>query len=113
MVIRLILPRRSPTRSWNQRLRALAGWCRNHSHASWIMVLRKRALPDFEMPCSSVRRSLCIGSMVRPPTPTEEDERRLTREREILVTERTRHVNRTKSLLATQGVFGFEPMHKD
>ena len=51
--------------------------------------------------------------MVRPPTPTEEDERRLTREREILVTERTRHVNRTKSLLATQGVFGFEPMHKD
>jgi transposase len=54
-----------------------------------------------------------ICSMVRPPTPTEEDERRLTREREILVTERTRHVNRTKSLLATQGVFGFEPMHKD
>ena len=56
-------------------------------------------------------RQIC--SMVRPPTPTEEDERRLTREREILVTERTRHVNRTKSLLATQGVFGFEPMHKD
>lgn len=54
-----------------------------------------------------------ICSMVRPPSPTQEDERRLTREREILVTERTRHVNRTKSLLATQGVFGFEPMHKD
>jgi transposase len=54
-----------------------------------------------------------ICSMVRPPSPTEEDERRLTREREILVTERTRHVNRTKSLLATQGVFGFEPTHKD
>jgi transposase len=54
-----------------------------------------------------------ICSMVRPPNPTEEDERRLTREREILVIERTRHVNRTKSLLATQGVFGFEPMHKD
>ena len=54
-----------------------------------------------------------ICSMVRPPSPTEEDERRLTREREILVAERTRHVNRTKSLLATQGVFGFEPMHKD
>lgn len=54
-----------------------------------------------------------ICSMVRPPSPVEEDERRLTRERDILVTERTRHVNRTKSLLATQGVFGFEPMHKD
>ena len=54
-----------------------------------------------------------ICSMVRPPSPMEEDERRLTREREILISERTRHVNRTKSLLATQGVFDFEPIHKD
>jgi len=51
-------------------------------------------------------------SMVRPPSPAEEDERRLTREREALVIERTRHVNRIKGLLATQGVFGFEPMRK-
>jgi transposase len=51
--------------------------------------------------------------MVRPPSPEEEDERRLTRERETLVTERVRHVNRLKGLLATQGVFDFEPMHKD
>jgi transposase len=36
----------------------------------------------------------------------------LTREREALVIERTRHVNRIKGLLATQGVFGFEPMRK-
>lgn len=54
-----------------------------------------------------------ICSMVRPPSPEEEDERRLTRERETLVTERVRHVNRLKGLLATQGVFDFEPMHKD
>lgn len=53
-----------------------------------------------------------VCSMVRPPSPTEEDERRLTREREALVIERTRHVNRIKGLLATQGVFGFEPMRK-
>lgn len=51
--------------------------------------------------------------MVRPPTSIEEDERRVTRERATLVTERTRHVNRIKGLLATQGVFGFEPIHKD
>lgn len=51
-------------------------------------------------------------SMVPPPSPAEEDERRLTREREALVIERTRHVNRIKGLLATQGVFGFEPMRK-
>lgn len=54
-----------------------------------------------------------ICSMVRPPSPADEDERRLTRERRTLVTERTRHVNRIKGLLATQGVFWFEPLHKD
>jgi transposase len=54
-----------------------------------------------------------ICSMVRPPSPQQEDERRLTREREILVTERTRHVNRIKGLLATQGISSFEPIHKN
>jgi transposase len=54
-----------------------------------------------------------VCSMVRPPSPAEEDERRLTREREALVIERTRHVNRIKGLLATQGVFVFEPIRKD
>jgi transposase len=33
----------------------------------------------------------------------------LTREREALLAERIRHANRIKGLLATQGVFGFEP----
>jgi transposase len=54
-----------------------------------------------------------VCSMVRPPSPTEEDERRLTRERGTLVIERVRHVNRIKGLLSTQGVSSFEPMHKD
>jgi transposase len=54
-----------------------------------------------------------ICSMVRPPSPTEEDERRLTRERGTLVTERVRHVNRIKGLLATQGVSDFEPIRAD
>jgi transposase len=54
-----------------------------------------------------------ICSMVRPPSPTEEDERRLTRERGTLVTERVRHVNRIKGLLATQGVSNFEPIRAD
>ena len=54
-----------------------------------------------------------ICSMVRPPSPTEEDERRLTRERGTLVTERVRHVNRIKGLLATQGVLNFEPIRTD
>jgi len=54
-----------------------------------------------------------ICSMVRPPSPAEEDERRLTRERATLVTERVRHVNRIKGLLATQGVLSFEPIRQD
>jgi transposase len=54
-----------------------------------------------------------ICSMVRPPSPAEEDKRRLTRERGTLVTERVRHVNRIKGLLTTQGVLSFEPIHKD
>jgi len=54
-----------------------------------------------------------VCAMVRPPSPAEEDERRLTRERGTLVTERVRHVNRIKGLLATQGVFDFEPIHKN
>ena len=54
-----------------------------------------------------------ICSMVRPPSSTEEDERRLTRERGTLVTERVRHVNRIKGLLATQGVSNFEPIRMD
>ena len=56
-----------------------------------------------------VRGERQVCSMVRPPTPEAEDARRLTREREALLAERIRHTNRIKGLLATQGVFGFEP----
>ena len=35
-----------------------------------------------------------VCSMVRPPSPEEEDRHRLCREREALVTERIRHTNR-------------------
>ena len=52
-------------------------------------------------------RQVC--AMVRPPTREAEDARRLNREREALLAERIRHANRIKGLLATQGVFGFEP----
>jgi transposase len=50
-----------------------------------------------------------VCAMVRPPSREAEDARRLTREREALLAERVRHTNRIKGLLATQGVFGFEP----
>ena len=45
-----------------------------------------------------------VCSMVRVPTPEEEDRKRRTRERDRLVTERTGHTNRIKSLLHGQGI---------
>src|SRR3954462_13589053 len=49
-----------------------------------------------------------VCSMVRPPSPEEEDRRRLCREREALVTERIRHTNRI--MLAGQGILDFDPL---
>jgi transposase len=51
-----------------------------------------------------------VCSVVRVPTPEAEDARRLTREREALLKERIRHVNRIKSLCALQGIYDFEPL---
>ena len=52
-------------------------------------------------------RSAC--SMLVPPSPEQEDARRLSREREELKREHTRMTNRIGGLLANQGVVGFDP----
>src|SRR3954451_7355386 len=54
-----------------------------------------------------------VCSMARAPTPQEEDRRRVSRERRILVGERVRHINRIRGLLFAQGIFGYEPLRKD
>jgi transposase len=54
-----------------------------------------------------------VCSMVVPPSPEEEDRRRVSRERRTLIKERIEHVNGIKGLLASQGIFGCEPMRKD
>jgi transposase len=54
-----------------------------------------------------------VCAMVRPPTPDEEDRRRLCRERKTLVCERIVHVNRIKGLLFAQGVPDYEPCRRD
>lgn len=51
--------------------------------------------------------------MVGSPSPAEEDRRRISRERRTLIKERIEHLSRIKGLLASQGIFGCEPMHKD
>src|SRR5271157_5762836 len=54
-----------------------------------------------------------VCSMVRPPTPEEEDRRRLTRERAILLKERIQHTNRIRGLLFGQGVTNYDPVRRD
>ena len=54
-----------------------------------------------------------VCSMVRAPTPEEEDRRRICRERKALIAERVRHVNRIKGLLFSQGVGDYEPLRRD
>ena len=51
-------------------------------------------------------------SMARVPTIAEEDARRPTRERECLVGERTRLVNRMKGTLARLGIRNFKPTRR-
>lgn len=54
-----------------------------------------------------------VCSMVVPPSPEEEDRRRVGRERKALLTERTRQTNRIKGLLASQGIYGYNPLRCD
>jgi len=54
-----------------------------------------------------------VCAMVKPPTPEEEDRRRLCRERKVLTDERVLHVNRIKGLLFSQGIAGYEPLRRN
>jgi transposase len=54
-----------------------------------------------------------VCSMVRAPSPEDEDRRRLTRERGTLLKERIQHTNRVKGLLSGQGVRDYNPLRCD
>jgi transposase len=51
-----------------------------------------------------------VCAMVRPPSPEDEDRRRLCRERKTLIAERVAHVNRIKGLLFAQGIADYAPL---
>jgi hypothetical protein len=59
-------PDRALTRFLNQRLSADFGWCRNQSQAASIIVVRNRAFPDFEIPCSLFKSPLRQGLGAKP-----------------------------------------------
>jgi transposase len=54
-----------------------------------------------------------VWSVVRVPSVTEEDDRRLHRERGRLISERVQHVNRIKGLLAIHGIYEYQPLRRD
>jgi len=54
-----------------------------------------------------------VCAMVVAPSVEEEDRRRICRERQVLIDERTAHVNRLKGLLIAQGIFGYAPSRRD
>jgi transposase len=54
-----------------------------------------------------------VCSMVKAPTPEEEDRRRVCRERKTLTAERVEHINRIKGLLFAQGIGDYEPLRRN
>lgn len=54
-----------------------------------------------------------VCAMAHPPSPAEEDRRRIGRERAVLIGERIRHTNRIKGLLFSQGIADYEPLRAD
>jgi transposase len=54
-----------------------------------------------------------VCSMVHPPSPEDEDRRRIARERRTLLRERIEHTNRIKGLLMSQGILDYNPLGKE
>jgi transposase len=54
-----------------------------------------------------------VCTMVVPPSPDEEDRRRLSRERDALLKARIQETNRIRGLLFAQGVRDYDPLAKD
>ena len=54
-----------------------------------------------------------VCAMTVPPSPSEEDRRRVSRERAALLRERIRHTNRIRGLLFGQGITNYNPLHKN
>ena len=54
-----------------------------------------------------------VCAMTVPPSPSEEDRRRVSRERATLLRERIRHTNRIRGLLFGQGITNYNPLHRD
>jgi transposase len=107
---------------WLHRVLEAAGVCSLVVDPSSLQVNRRarRAKSD-GIDVETILRALIAwqggeksrASMVVPPSPAVEDDRRVSRERGALVSERTRHLNRIRGLLMAQGIVGFDPRAPD
>src|SRR3954464_4569659 len=106
----------------------LARWLRAHAieahviHPTSVAVSRERRRAKTDRLDTGLLKRAFLGwlrgerghcSMAEIPTLEEEDARRPNRERESLVGERTRIVNRIKANLARLGIRGFKPTLRD
>jgi len=107
---------------WLHRVLTSAGITNLVVDAASIQVDRRaRRVKTDRIDAQALLRSLMahhrgearVWSVVRVPTPDEEDAKRTHRERQNLIKERGRHVNRIKGLCAQQGIFDYEPMRSD
>src|SRR6201984_3749689 len=103
---------------WLARWLAARGIEAHVIHASSIAVSREHRRAKTDRLDTELLKRGFLGwlrgerghcSMVRVPTVAEEDAKRPNRERDCLVGERTRIVNRIKSTLARLGVRNFKP----
>ena len=108
---------------WIDRRLRREDWIESHvvDPASIAVSRRRRRAKTDKIDGETLVRTLLaykrgeprVCSMVRVPTPEEEDRRRTCRERKALVAERTLHVNRIKGLLFSQGITGYAPLRRD
>jgi transposase len=107
---------------WLHRVLEARGISNHVLDAASLLVTRKarRAKTD-RLDAEKLLRTLMaywrgeprVCSVARPPSAAEEDAKRLHRERAFLMKERVQHIGRIKGLLATQGLYDFQPNRRD
>lgn len=108
---------------WIDRALRQEDWIESHvvDPASIMVSRRRRRAKTDRIDGETLVRTLLaykrgdprVCSMVRVPSPEEEDRRRICRERKALVAERVLHVNRVKGLLFSQGIASYEPLRRN
>lgn len=108
---------------WIDRVLRQEDWIESHvvDAASIAVSRRRRRVKTDRIDGETLVRTLMaykrgeprVCSMIRVPSPEEEDRRRICRERKALVAERVLHVNRLKGLLFSQGISSYQPLRRD